>query len=154
MIEIAATVAHKIGFASHQNAVPLIAELSLVSDAQEPVDNLVLKLSASPPFIEARTWTIDRIGSDSTLHIKDRVIRLDGSFLFELNESVNGEISIVLERKGETLTSQTFPVELLARSEWGGRSSNAGIAPCILPSKRSRSRSSAQGRIRCPTAGR
>ena len=63
MIRIEATVAGKIGFASHQNAVPVLRELRISAASSEgaPVEGLSLRLTADPPFLVPKTWLIDRL---------------------------------------------------------------------------------------------
>ena len=46
-IKIDALIARKIGFASHQNAVPLVRELSLWNQEETTLEDLVLTLSTT-----------------------------------------------------------------------------------------------------------
>ena len=54
-IAVQGSVAGKIGFASHQNAVPVLAELEIRNDGSETFQDLTVELSADPPFLEPRT---------------------------------------------------------------------------------------------------
>ena len=128
-LEIKSTVAQKIGFASHQNAVPALRELELVNSGQESFEHLVLELSADPPFLESKTWRIDCLRADSTLHITDRDVKLQAGFLANLTESISGDVRLRVTGGDQVLASSSFPVEILARNQWGG----CGSMPELLP---------------------
>ncbi len=121
-IKIEALIARKIGFASHQNAVPLVRELSLWNQEDTTLENLVLTLSTDPDFVESRSWNIDRIHPGDRLSISDRDIKLNAGYLSGLTESLSADV-VMRVSQGETLlVEQRFPTELLARTEWGGLS--------------------------------
>lgn len=58
---------------------------------------IVLSLSADLPFMESRSWFIDRLKNASTLHITDRDINLHAGDLADLTESLGGEVTIALK---------------------------------------------------------
>lgn len=129
-LEISASLATKVGFASHQNAVPLLHELVLLNSGEEPKEDLAVVLSANPEFLEEKIWRIDSL--DDEVHLPDRELRLDAGFLADLTEGLRGEITIAVckgDRDGEVLTEERFPIELLAKSHWGG----TGSMPELLP---------------------
>lgn len=133
-LELRAAVAPKIGFASHQNAVPILADLELVAPEEEGFENLTIELSADPPFLEPRTWRIDRLAQASAARLADRDIRLGAGMLADLNEAVAGTVSIRVSGNDGLLTRCDYPVELLGRSEWGGSASMAELlAAFIMP---------------------
>lgn len=121
-IKIEALIARKIGFASHQNAVPLVRELSICNQEQSTFENLQLTLSTDPEFVESRTWHIDRIHAGDRLSISERDIKLNAGYLSGLTESLSAEVVMRLCHGDELLVEQRFATELLARTEWGGLS--------------------------------
>lgn len=121
-IKIEALIARKIGFASHQNAVPLVRELSLWNQEETNFENLTLTLSTDPDFIESRAWHIDRIHAGDRLSISDRDIKLNAGYLSGLTESLSADVVMRLSQGDNLLVEQRFPTELLARTEWGGLS--------------------------------
>ncbi len=60
-LEVRATVAAKIGFASHQNAVPVLPDLEIVNTVGETLESLTVELSADTSFLDPRKWLIDRL---------------------------------------------------------------------------------------------
>lgn len=121
-IKIEALIARKIGFASHQNAVPLVRELSLWNQEQTNFESLLLTLSTDPDFVESRTWHIDRLNAGDRLSISERDIKLNAGYLSGLTESLSADVVMRLSQGDNLLIEQRFPTELLARTEWGGLS--------------------------------
>lgn len=121
-ITIEALIARKIGFASHQNAVPLVRELSVSNQGDQPLQDLVLTLSTDPAFVETRTWAIDRLNPGDRLSVTERDIKLNAGYLAGLSESLGADVVLRLSHGDELLVEQRFPTELLARTEWGGLS--------------------------------
>lgn len=120
-VRLNVAVAAQINFAGHQNAVPVIREIELISTAETAFHDLRLEMRASPAFLTPRQWPIDRLEAGGILHINDRDTRLDGDFLLNLQESQQGELSFSLrDGAGTLLAEQSCPVEVLARNEWGG----------------------------------
>ena len=129
---IRGVVSPKIGFASHQNAVPVLQELEIVNESPDLIEDLELSISADPPFIEAHSWRIDRLNPGSALSISDRNLKLNGTFLGDLSESLRGELRVNLTKDGEKLEEADFPVELLARAEWGGFGTMGELLPAFV----------------------
>ena len=130
-IKIEALIARKIGFASHQNAVPLVRELSVSNQGDDALQNLVLTLTTDPAFVETRTWSIDRLSPEDRLNVSDRDIKLNADYLSGLNESLAAEVVLRLSQGDQLLVEQRFPTELLARTEWGGLSAMPELLPAF-----------------------
>lgn len=133
MFEIEATIASTIGFASHQNAVPLLREVKVTLTGDALAEHLRLSLSADPPFVAPKTWTLDRLCPGDTLAIGDRDVTLNATLLSGLTESISGSVALTLtDRDGATVATLTRRVELLAHNEWGGLSSMAELLPAFV----------------------
>lgn len=118
--EIRVQLASRVTFATHQCDVPVIADLVLSNPFDHPLENLTLTLSCEPKFLGDRTWTIDRLDSESEFRIRDRRVTLSGGMLDALTERMRGEIHFELSQNGVTLTESHHRVDALARNEWGG----------------------------------
>lgn len=127
-IKIDVTVTTKLGFASQQNAVPVLRELEITNNSESDYDDLALILTASPAFLEGKTWKIDRLVKGDSLHITDRDLKLNASYLADLSESLKGELKLLLSCADQTLVEETFDIEILANNQWGG----AGVMPELL----------------------
>ncbi|MBB3348344.1 DUF3320 domain-containing protein [Sphingomonas sp. BK069] len=131
--DIQATVSSKIGFASHQNAVPLVRELIVEARGSKTEEGLSLRLFADPPFLQEKTWRIERMQPGDRLEITDRSVSLSASFLHEVAERMTGEVTFeLLDSQGASLARATWPVELLARNEWGGLGDMAELLPAFV----------------------
>ncbi|HEY1857406.1 DUF4011 domain-containing protein [Acidocella sp.] len=133
MVEIRAVVQPKIGFAAHQNAIPLIADLQIETLGDEAIGPATLTLVASPGFIAPRAWRIDRLAPGSLLHIADRVVNFDGGMLAALNEAVRVELRFALSVDGMERATACFDVECLPRMQWGGMSTMGLLAAFCMP---------------------
>ncbi|WP_010219117.1 DUF3320 domain-containing protein [Sphingomonas sp. PAMC 26621] len=126
-------MAAKIGFATHQNAIPMIHELSVSAPADVGANHLKLSLMADPQFVQSKTWRIDAMMPGDVLRIADRDIRLNATLLNELTESLVGSLTLTLtDSVGAILAEVLHPVELLAHNQWGGMGSMAELLPAFV----------------------
>lgn len=130
-LQVTASLATKIGFASHQNAVALLLDLVLENTSEVALQNLTVRLGSAPAFLESKIWKVDSLQSGASLRMSDRNVNLDAGFLADLTESLRGEIIIETSREEDSvpLFSGRYPVELLAKNHWGG----TGSMPELLP---------------------
>lgn len=112
--------AARVNFASAQNSVAILKSIEISNPADADIDDLELELVADPVFLRSKTWTLDRIGRQEAVNVRDRTLGLDHRFLAGLNEAEHGRLVFRLSRQGRTLVETECPIELLARDEWGG----------------------------------
>lgn len=130
---IEAAIAAKIGFATHQNAIPVIRDLSISAPSDGADTNLTLSLTADPPFVQVKTWRIDAMMPGDTLRVTDRDVALNATLLHELTESLIGSLTLTLtDHAGAVLAERLHPVELLAHNQWGGVGSMAELLPAFV----------------------
>lgn len=127
-ISIETTVSPKLGLASHQNAAPIIKQLAVVNNGVEDLDDVVLEFEPSLPFAAKKTWRIDRLAASSRIPVADRDVELNEGYLADLSESIKASVHLRLRSADASISETTFPIELLARNEWGG----AGSMPELL----------------------
>jgi very-short-patch-repair endonuclease len=133
MLEIEATIASKVGFASHQNAVPLIRELRLRLAGEQSYEHCRLALEADPHFVQPKTWQIDRLRPGDELSIPERHVQLNATLLDGLTESLTGTVTLtVVGEDNAQLAAISYPVELLAHNEWGGTTAMAELLPAFV----------------------
>ena len=132
-IKAQVSVARKLGFTSHQNAVPLLRELVLHNESEQTFQDLTLHLQTSPAVLEEKQWKIDRLLPHSSLDIRERDIKLNAEWLSELTESVVCEVTICLRQGEEELFAGHYPLEALAKNEWGGEAMVELLPSFIMP---------------------
>jgi hypothetical protein len=131
-LKIEADVAASFTYASYQNAIPVLRSVLIENSSDQHFENCRLELTSSPPFLRAKTWTVDRLIPGDKLTISDRKIELDAAYLSGLNEAERGEIILRFSSAGETLDEKRFTVRLLARDEWGGVADMAQLLPAFV----------------------
>ena len=95
-VSVAATLSRRITFASHQNSVPVIRDLTLHNASEHNLEDLTLELASDPTFVAPRTWSIDRLRADSDIHITDRDVSLNGQLLSDLTEAIKSDLIFTL----------------------------------------------------------
>jgi very-short-patch-repair endonuclease len=131
-ISIVADLAPTFTFASYQNSIPVVRSIRIVNVTANSIDNARLELSASPAFLRAKTWAVDRIMAGESTTLSDRRIDLDASYLAGLDEAERGDIKLRLVQGERVITENIFPVRLLARDEWGGVADMAQLLPAFI----------------------
>src|SRR5665647_611807 len=102
IVEVAATLAAKVTFASHQNSVPILRELKIENTGDEPLNDMVVAIEADPPILTPRRWPIDRIIGHSTVEVRDLDVSLNAGLLLDLHEAINATVTILV-LQGERL---------------------------------------------------
>lgn len=130
-ITIAADLAATFTFASHQNSIPVVRAIRLDNPSSVSIENSRLELTASPPFLRTKVWSIDRIAAGENITLTDRRIDLDASYLAGLNEAERGDITLRLIQNEKIISESIVQVRLLARDEWGGVADMAQLLPAF-----------------------
>jgi hypothetical protein len=131
-VVFAADLASTFTFASHQNSIPVIRSIRIENSTADSIENARLELTASPAFLRAKTWIIDRIMAGEGLTLSDRRVDLDAAYLAGLDEAERGDIKLRLLKGDRVLAETIVPVRLLARDEWGGVSDMAQLLPAFI----------------------
>lgn len=131
-VSIVADIARRVNFASAQNDVAIIRSLEIVNGSDAPVENLTVALTATPPVIRPRLWTLDRLAPGSRTRLADLQAEIDLAFLAGLNEAEVGELRLAVEGPDGPLAEARFRLDLLARDEWGGVGEMAQILAAFV----------------------
>ncbi|MDR3104230.1 MAG: DUF3320 domain-containing protein [Yokenella regensburgei] len=132
-IKAQVSIARKLGFTSHQNAVPLLRELVLHNESEQTFQNLTLRLQTMPAVLEVKQWNIDRLLPGSFLDIRERDVKLNAEWLAELTESVACEVTLSLRQGDDDIFTRNYPLEALAKNEWGGNAMLELLPSFIMP---------------------
>lgn len=132
-IKAQVSIASKLGLTSHQNAVAILRELVLHNESNQSFQDLTLQLHTNPAVLEEKQWHIDCLLPGSSLDIHDRDLKLNVEWLVGLTESVACEITLSLRQGGAEILTQNFPLEALAKNEWGGEAMLELLPSFIMP---------------------
>ncbi|TPW35383.1 DUF4011 domain-containing protein [Oecophyllibacter saccharovorans] len=132
--DIKCSTSSKVGFATHQNAVPIISNLCISASADAaPKTDLRLVLEANPPFINKKIWPVACLAPNDEVSISDSTVSLNATLLHSLTESLTGTLILtLLDDEGTVLAEITAPIELLASNQWGGSSTMAELLPAFV----------------------
>ena len=132
-IALDAVITDKIGFATHQNAAPILRQLSVHNLGVDAVDNVTVTLRSDPAFLAEKVWRFDQIRPDTEIAVTDRDVRLSASVLAGLTEAVSATVILTaVDVDGHELASTHYPIELLAHNEWGGIGAMADLLPAFV----------------------
>ncbi|MFG1421721.1 DUF4011 domain-containing protein [Roseixanthobacter liquoris] len=132
-VSITADVASSFTYASYQNAVPVLRALAVSNPTGERLEGCRIALSANPPFLRPKVWTVDRLLPGDELAMSDRRMELDPAYLAHLDEAERGEVSFTLSQGEAILAEYWTTVRLLARDEWGGADMMPLLAAFVMP---------------------
>jgi very-short-patch-repair endonuclease len=119
-VVIKANIAARLNVAFHQNSVPAIAEIELVNDTGDDIQDLAISIFATPSFLQPRSFRFDHIRAGGTQRLNPVPIDFDAKFLLGLTEAVRGEITIVAKVGEAEIATLTTHCQLLSPSEWVG----------------------------------
>jgi hypothetical protein len=117
---IHAGLAPNLNLAFYQNSVPILRELAIVNDGEDPLPAVELKLTSEPAFIKPKTWRIDSVNAGQRYRITDLDLELDAGLLGRLTEAEIAQSSFKLRTNGNKIASLEQQIKLLPRNQWGG----------------------------------
>ncbi|MBY0430047.1 MAG: hypothetical protein K2Q10_02530, partial [Rhodospirillales bacterium] len=119
-LRIEVSMAPRLSLAFHQNAVPVLRELTLVNEGEAALESVELTLSSEPAFLARKIWRIDAVPAGQRYHVPKLDVALDGALLGRLTEAESAAVTIRATVGGEEAATTTLPIELLPRNQWGG----------------------------------
>ena len=121
-LTIHAEVMSAVNFAMQQNFVPLIRNISLRNETEEPLNDLEIRISFDPAFASEFSCKIDSIGAQSILEVTPIKIKLSTDYFFGLTERIDGQMMINVYKDGEEelLAAACYDTALLACDQWSG----------------------------------
>ena len=119
-VEIRANIGDKVSLAQQQNDFPLLHNLQIENLTDEPLEGLVLEISADPKFLGGRKWKFDHFNPGEAKRVKDLNVTLARQYLASLNEAVRASITIKAFLGEEKVGSWSQAVKVLAPEDWGG----------------------------------
>ena len=123
-----------ISLAHHQNAIPVVRDLSLTNDNGTAYTDLALTLESEPPFFVAKTIRIDALAPGELYNIRQAQVDLqvDGAQLARLTEAERTTVRWTLAAQGTEIASGREEIELLPRNQWSGISHMPQLAAAFV----------------------
>lgn len=109
-----------LGYASIQNAVPVVRSLRLTNNGSEALEGLEVLMSCNPRFAEGASLRFDRLAPSESRRISPIDLRPDHTYLAELQEAALATITVKVTAGNTELARKTQAVEVLAYDQWAG----------------------------------
>lgn len=119
-VSIEGNFTKSINFAMQQNYVPVIRNLILKNNTEEPLLGLDLKISFEPDFAREYTYHVEEIPAGQSVEISPVRLHLRTEYLFSLTEKILGVITVELFSNQEKLCALENEIDLLAVDQWSG----------------------------------
>src|SRR3981081_2773057 len=84
VVAIKANIVARLNVAFHQNSVPAIAEIELINDTDEDLNDVAISVSAAPNFLQPKILRFDHVRAGSAQRLNPVHIDLDARFLLDL----------------------------------------------------------------------
>ena len=117
---ITSVVASHISVAFHQNAVPVVYEITLHNGTEEDIADVELTIVSEPAFALPLNMRVERIAAGATHHVRTPNLQLDAGFLRKITEGIRGSLSIKAAAGTLVRAEEAVPVQLYPPSHWGG----------------------------------
>lgn len=111
---------NRISFALLQNSIPALNSLEICNEGETPLENAKLCLLSSPTFFISRDYTLPPIQAGERYRLENIELEYDHSLFSRLTEAEKGTLHARLLVDARQVVEATFPLELLARNQWGG----------------------------------
>lgn len=125
-VEVRAEVAVEIeadptlGYASIQNAVPVLRSLRLTNCANRTLEQLVVLITCSPHFAQDVKLQFDRIEPGETRRISPIDLKPEHGYLADLPEAVKASIRVSVVQGTDKLAHVEQSIMVLAYDQWAG----------------------------------
>lgn len=120
LISLRADTSQRVSFALQQNGFPVIRDVIIKNDGEFSLSNARLDVSASPQFFKPYSCLLPDIHGYASYTVDTLNLTIEHGQLARLVESEKGTLTIRLVHGEKILTESLYPVEMLARNQWGG----------------------------------
>ena len=109
-----------LGYASIQNAVPVLRSLRLTNHTEQVLERLVVLITCAPRFAQGVKLQFDQLGPGETRRVSPIDLKPEHGYLSDLQEAVNASIRVSVVRGTDELDHVEQQVNVLAYDQWAG----------------------------------
>lgn len=109
-----------ISYASYQNNVPLLRQLSITNLTEEPLRDVAIAVHCEPEFADAMRFQFERLDPKETRRLDALDLKFRHQYLAELNEAERGRVIVRVSSAGVEVARTDQPVDVLAYDQWAG----------------------------------
>ncbi len=125
-------VVPRLNYASAHCGLPIVPELEIHNDSDEPAQDVLIKAWLATDYGEPWQKTVPSIPAKQSCVEKDIVIPLQKSRLQEMREAERANLRVDVYTEGAVQVSETVPVEVLAYNEWYYHPDRAALMACFV----------------------
>ena len=119
-VSVALSYAASVNLAMQQNAFPIVQHLTVTNTSDAPLEGLTCAFSSEPGIVIPKTFAIDPLKPGESCALAHPKLELAYPFLAALSEAVKGTLTLTLSANGETLLTESHPLEAYAADQWLG----------------------------------
>lgn len=109
-----------LGYASIQNAVPVLRSLRLTNHTDRTLERLGVLITCSPRFAQGVKLQFDQLAPGETRRISPIDLKPEHGYLADLGEAVKASIRVSVVQGTEELAHVEQPLTVLAYDQWAG----------------------------------
>lgn len=109
-----------LGYASIQNAVPVLRSLRLTNRSQETFENVEVHIRCNPAFAQPARMRFDALVPGEIRRIAPLDLAPDHGYLADLQEAQRAAIEVTAQADGREVGRAAQPVAVLAYDQWAG----------------------------------
>ena len=109
-----------LGYASIQNAVPVLRSLRLTNRSQETFENVEVHIRCNPAFAQPARLRFDVLVPGEIRRIAPLDLAPDHGYLADLQEAQRAAIEVTAQADGREVGRAAQPVAVLAYDQWAG----------------------------------
>lgn len=109
-----------LGYASIQNAVPVLRSLRLTNHTESTLERLVVLITCAPRFAQGVKLQFDQLAPGETRRIAPIDLKPEHGYLAELQEAVKASIRVSVVQGTDELAHVEQAMTVLAYDQWAG----------------------------------
>jgi very-short-patch-repair endonuclease len=109
-----------LGYASIQNAVPVLRSLRLTNHTENTLERLVVLITCAPRFAQGVKLQFDQLAPGETRRIAPIDLKPEHAYLAELQEAVKASIRVSVVQGTDELAHVEQAMTVLAYDQWAG----------------------------------
>lgn len=109
-----------LGYASIQNAVPVLRSLRLTNHTEQNLEKLVVLITCAPRFAQGIKLQFDQLGPGETRRVSPIDLKPEHGYLSELQEAVKASIRVSVVHGTDELAHIQQLINVLAYDQWAG----------------------------------
>lgn len=109
-----------VGYASIQNAVPVVRALRLSNGTENRIEGLEVVIACNPSFARGTKIRFESLAPGESRLISPLDLHPDHGYLSDLQEGMSAAITASVMHGTEELAQTTQPIQVLAYDQWAG----------------------------------